>query len=395
MNRMKMISALSAMQQNPEKAKALRARLKNQKNDIIAQLYAAAMGKPQSAAAQASPQIQAAAKTVMMAQQQALRQAMADTQGKGAKASSKSTSRSSGKSSARSPKPSARTNRGLAKSSTSSKPTTIGRTKKGGRGRDPSKAKNMDELRKSLIKLGVSEGRLKNKNRAALEQMVRYQYQKGKSTSGGGTGTLSKLPKTYRGDYARILRLLRAGAISAQMSSGRSVEGVSDIPLSDVKARYDAFFKIYTPILKGKGFGFGAGARGKVPKGKVLVGRQLKSAPRKAKSKSRSVSVKTAYAAIKQQGKMPYYLAPGYTRVVGGGASGPGRVLAVPGSGAPPFSKLSEEEQRKVLRWFNTEAGKKMRGKGAKRVAEQQKILAAKKAVTKRPGTRKAKPKAA
>jgi hypothetical protein len=101
--------------------------------------------------------------------------------------------------------------------------------------------------------------------------------------------------------------------------------------------------------------------------------------------------VKSAYAAIKQQGKMPYYLAPGYTRVVAGGASGPGRVLTVPGSGATPFSKLSEDEKRKVLRWLNSDAGKKMRAKGAKRVVKQQAVLAAK-SVTK---GKSRKPKAA
>jgi hypothetical protein len=392
MNRKEMIDAIVAMQQDPEKKKKARGKLSFMKADAVAQVYAAATGKTSAAAAQ-SPAVQQAAKQVMAAQQAAIRTVMGQAP-KGASGASKSTAKSSGKSSARSPKKSATTNRGLAKSSASSKPTTIGRTKKGGRGRDPSKAKNMDELRKSLVKLGVSEDRLKGKKRAALEQMVRYQYQKGKSTSGGGTGTVAKLPKTYRGDYARILRLMKAGAIMPQMRSGRSVEGVSDIPLSDVKARYEAFFQVYTPILKQKGFGFGAGARGKVPKGKELVGKQLKSAPRKSKSKGKSkVSVKAAFAAIKQQGKMPYYLAPGFTRVVGGGASGPGRVLTVPGSGATPFGKLSDEEKRNVLRWLNSDAGKKMRAKGAKRVVQQQKVISASKSVTK--GRKSRKPKAA
>jgi hypothetical protein len=390
MKRSEMIDAIVAMQQDPDKKKKIKDKLTFMKTAAVAQVYATATGK--ASAAQA-PAVQQAAKQVMAAQQAAIRATMGQAP-KGASGTSKSTSKSSGKSSARSPKKSATTNRSLAKSSASSKPTTIGRTKKGGRGRDPSKAKNMDELRKSLVKLGVSEDRLKGKKRAALEQMVRYQYQKGKSTPGGGTGTVSKLPKTYRGDYARILRLMKAGAIMPQMRSGRSVEGVSDIPLSDVKARYEAFFQVYTPILKQKGFGFGAGARGKVPKGKVLDGKQLKSAPRKSKSKGKSkVSVKAAFAAIKQQGKMPYYLAPGYTRVVGGGASGPGRVLTVPGSGATPFGKLSDDEKRSVLRWLNSEAGKKMRAKGAKRVVQQQKVISASKSVTK--GRKSRKPKAA
>jgi hypothetical protein len=243
-----------------------------------------------------------------------------------------------------------------------------------------------------LIGLGVSEDKLKGKKRAGLEAMVLNQYNKGKSIRGGGTGSVAKVPKIHRADYARIRRLLKAGVIQPQLRSGRSVETVSDMPLSDVAARYKGFGEVYAPILKQKGFGFGAGARGKVPKGKVLVGKQLKSAPRKSKSKSRKVSMKSAYAAIKQQGKMPYYLAPGYTRVVAGGASGPGRVLTVPGSGATPFSKLSDEQKRSVLRWLNSDAGKKMRAKGAKRVVQQQKVISAK-SVTKGRKTRK--PKAA
>lgn len=387
MNRMKMISALAAMQQSPEKAKALRARLKNQKNEVIAQLYAAVMGKPQSAAAQASPQIQAAAKTVVAAQQQAFKQAMADTQGKGAKVSSKKGSK---------PKS---TSKSKSKSLRSTMKSATVETKSGNRTKDPTKAKNVGELVNSLIRAGYTEKDVKGKPRNVLEQMVRRHNAKRQSTRGGGTGTVAKLPKSYRGDYARMIRLMKAGVLGERtinrQLTGKLILGVQDVPLNNIKERYDKFFEIYTPQLKNIGLGFGPGARGKVPKGKVLVGKELQPAPRKASSKSRSVSVKTAYAAIKQQGKMPYYLAPGYTRVVGGGASGPGRVLAVPGSGAPAFSKLPEEEQRKILRWLNSDAGKKLRAKGAKRVVEQQKVLAAKKAVTKRPGTRKAKkPKA-
>lgn len=377
MKRSEMIDAIVAMQQDPDKKKTIKGKLNFMKTEAVAQVYATATGKAKAAAAQA-PALQQAARQVMAAQQAAIRTAMGQAPKGG-----KGTSSSSGKNAARSPRKAATTNRDLARSSASSKPTTISQTKRGGRGRDPSKAKNMDELRNSLIKLGVSEDRLKGKKRAALEQMVRYQYQKGETTPGGGTGAVAKLPKTYRGDYARILRLMKAGAILPQVRSGRPVEGVSDIPLSNVKARYEAFFQIYTPILKQKGFGFGAGARGKVPKGKVLVGKQLESAPRTSKNKGHKPSVESVYAAIKQQGKMPYYLAPGYTRVVGGGASGPGRVLTVPGSGATPFGKLSDEEKRKILRWLNSDAGKKMRAKGAKRVVQQQKVISASKPVTK------------
>lgn len=377
MNRMKMIAALAGMQQSPEKAKALRARLKIQKNEVIAQLYAAVMGKTQSAAAQASPQIQAAAKTVLTAQQQAFKQAMADTQGKGAKASSKKGS-----------KPTSKSLRSTMKSATM-------QTKSGNRTKDPTKAKNVGELVNSLIRAGYTEKDVKGKARDVLEQMIRRHNAKRQSTRGGGTGTVAKLPKSYRGDYARMIRLMKAGVLGERtinrQLSGNLILGVQDIPLNSIKERYDKFFEIYTPQLQNIGLGFGPGARGKVPRGKILVGKELQPAPRKAKSKSRSVSVKITYAAIKQQGKMPYYLAPGYTRVVGGGAGGPGRVLAVPGSGAPAFSKLPEEEQSKILRFLNSEAGKKLRAKGAKRVVEQQKVLAASKTVIKRRKAKKPK----
>jgi hypothetical protein len=363
-----MIDALVAMQQDADKKKKIRGKLNFMKAEAVAQIYAAATGKPQAAAAQAAPAVQQAAKKVMAAQQSAMRTVMGQAP-KGVNDSKASSKGSKPKSKSKSKSKSLRA---------TMKSATV-QTKSGNRSKDPSKAKNVEEIKSTLIRIGYSEADVKGKARPVLEQMVRRHNAKRQTTRGGGTGTVAKLPKSYRGDYARMIRLMRSGVLGERSISGgytgNMILGVQDIPLNDIKERYDKFFEIYTPQLKIIGLGFGAGARGKVPKGKQLVGKQLKSAPRK-KGKSR-VSVESAYAAIKQQGKMPYYLAPGYTRVVAGGASGPGRVLTVPGSGAPPFGKLSEDEKRKVLRWLNSDAGKKMRAKGAKRVVKQQAVLAA------------------
>lgn len=384
MKRSEMIDAIVAMQQDPDKKKKIKGKLNFMKAEAVAQVYAAATGKAGAAAAQA-PAVQQAAKQVMAAQQAAIRATMGQAP-KGARGAAEAGSKPRSKSKSKS-----KSLRSTMKSATMATKSGKSRTK------DPSKAKNVEELRSTLIRVGFTEKDIKGKSRPVLEQMIRRHNAKRQTTRGGGTGTVAKLPKSYRGDYARMIRLMKAGVlgertINRQMT-GKLVLGVQDIPLNDIKERYDKFFEIYTPQLKNLGLGFGAGARGKVPKGKVLVGKQLKSAPRKSKSKSRKVSVKSAYAAIKQQGKMPYYLAPGYTRVVGGGASGPGRVLTVPGSGATPFAKLSDDEKRSVLRWLNSETGKKMRAKGAKRVVQQQKVISASKSVTKGRKTRK--PKAA
>lgn len=253
----------------------------------------------------------------------------------------------------------------LAKSSSKSKPVTIGKTKKGGRGRDPSKAKNMDVLRKSLTKMGVDPARLKNKSRAVLEQMVRHQYQKGKSIKGGGTTLKSKMPKTYARDYARIRRLLADGALPVRTRAGKQVLGVGDIPLSDTKARYEAFFETYAPALKQAKLLTGRGKMGALPK---------KSKSRKSKSGGRK-SVAKRFSAIKQQGKVPYYLAKGSVRRIGGGPGGPGVVRVIPGSKATPFNQLSDAEKRRVLNYLNSQNGKSLRGPGAKRMVDVQGVI--------------------
>jgi hypothetical protein len=136
--------------------------------------------------------------------------------------------------------------------------------------------------------------------------------------------------------------------------------------------RYQMFLQFYKPLLKKAGYSTARGTMGKLTK----AGRRMFStAKSKSRKKSARKSVKARYQAIKQQGKLPYYLAKGYVRRIGGGPGGPGVVRVVPGSGATPFSRLSEAEKRKVLNYLNTDNGKSLRGKGAKRKVDVQGII--------------------
>ena len=92
--------------------------------------------------------------------------------------------------------------------------------------------------------------------------------------------------------------------------------------------------------------------------------------------------------------KFPYYLASGYTSRVGGGATGPGVVRVIPKTGATPFRSLDESKQREIVSFLNGDAGKALRGKGAKRKVTFQAIKQVIKAVRTGPGTAKKKQKA-
>jgi hypothetical protein len=111
----------------------------------------------------------------------------------------------------------------------------------------------------------------------------------------------------------------------------------------------------------------------------------------KKAAKPKVKTVRAVYQQIKGQQKFPYYLTAGYTARVGGGASGPGVIRAVPKTGAVPFRRLDEDKQKDVVRFLNTEAGKGLRGKGAKRQVTFQKIKQALTTVKKGPGVSKRK----
>jgi hypothetical protein len=135
-------------------------------------------------------------------------------------------------------------------------------------------------------------------------------------------------------------------------------------------------------------------AQGKTPRARyakflqIYKGARPAAASKKA-AKPKVKSVRAVYQQIKGQQKFPYYLSAGYTARVGGGASGPGVIRAVPKSGATPFRRLDEDKQKDVVRFLNTEAGKSLRGKGAKRQVTFQKIKQALKTVRSGPGIAK------
>jgi hypothetical protein len=104
----------------------------------------------------------------------------------------------------------------------------------------------------------------------------------------------------------------------------------------------------------------------------IAMYKRASAAPPAKKAKTKTV--RTVYQQIKGQQKFPYFLSAGYTARVGGGASGPGVVRAVPKSGATPFRRLEEDQQKDVVRFLNTEAGKGLRGKGAKKKVVFQEI---------------------
>jgi hypothetical protein len=66
-------------------------------------------------------------------------------------------------------------------------------------------------------------------------------------------------------------------------------------------------------------------------------------------------------------------------------------VRVIPKSGALPFRRLDEGDQRAVVQFLNTEGGKTLRGKGAKRQVTFQKIKQAIKTVRTGPGVSKPK----
>lgn len=134
-------------------------------------------------------------------------------------------------------------------------------------------------------------------------------------------------------------------------------------------------------------------AQGKTPRARYAKFLQIYKNARPAASKKaatpKAKTVRAVYQQIKGQQKFPYYLTAGYTARVGGGASGPGIIRVVPKTGAAPFRRLDEDKQKDVVRFLNTEAGKALRGKGAKRQVTFQKIKQALTTVKKGPGVAK------
>ena len=195
------------------------------------------------------------------------------------------------------------------------------------------------------------------KAQQAVQQMVQQAKQQAKAQAPKKAASKKRAKKGGITDAMKS----RAAMLTAAIKAGRlaAKQGITSPTMAQGKtprARYAKFLQIYK-------------------------GARPAAAASKKAAKPKAKSVRAVYQQIKGQQKFPYYLSAGYTARVGGGASGPGVIRAVPKSGATPFRRLDEDKQKDVVRFLNTEAGKGLRGKGAKRQVTFQKIKQALKTV--------------
>lgn len=171
---------------------------------------------------------------------------------------------------------------------------------------------------------------------------------KKKKTAASASSSASKLSKAAKSRVAKLVRGIKAGKISAK----RGKKSPADYATGTAKSRYAKFIKLYKGV--------------RVPKGTS------------SSSSSKSTSIKAQYASIKSRSKKPYYLSRGYRvkgYVVGGGARGEGLIRPVPGTRAKSFHKLTKAQQKAVVKFLNTGAGKTLRGKRAPATAQLGKLL--------------------
>jgi len=172
-----------------------------------------------------------------------------------------------------------------------------------------------------------------------------------------------KLPEGLKKRAQRLVAAIKSGKIKAK--SGKTKP--SDYK-GTARERYDKFVALYKGIR--------IPAKGKKSSGPKAPG------------------IKEVYDSLPARGKKPYYLSAGYhvnAFNVGGGKKGPGIVRTIPGSGATPFSKLSEAEKKKVIKFLNTKNGKKLRTKGAPGTAsltEMERVAKQKAAAKKKKGSK-------
>jgi hypothetical protein len=207
------------------------------------------------------------------------------------------------------------------------------------------------------------------KAQQAVQQMVQQAKQQAKAQAPKKAASKKRAKKGGVTDAMKARAATLTAAIKAgRMAAKQGVTSPAKAQGKTARARYAKFLQIYK-------------------------GARPAAAASKKSAKPKVKTVRKVYQQIKGQQKFPYYLSAGYTARVGGGASGPGVIRAVPKSGAVPFRRLDEDKQKDVVRFLNTEAGKGLRGKGAKRQVTFQKIKQAIKTVRTGPGIRKAKQK--
>ena len=204
-------------------------------------------------------------------------------------------------------------------------------------------------------------GKMATKKRNAASTAPKAKATAKKGTKRAKKGTVTD---NLRSRAATLANAIRGGRVAVR----QGVKSPKDAAGQTNRAKYQKFMAVY------KGVRIPKKAKGAMPKTpsyvyKLIPGQQSRQ-------------------------KFPYYLAAGYTSRVGGGATGPGVVRVIPKTGATPFRSLDESKQREIVSFLNGDAGKALRGKGAKRKVTFQAIKQVIKAVRTGPGTAKKKQKA-
>lgn len=142
-------------------------------------------------------------------------------------------------------------------------------------------------------------------------------------------------------DVNRIAKLIRDGIITAQQQK----KTWRAMPQGTELAKKRAFRSLYKPSLAAKKLISSVpGDYGKARK---------KSTSRSRSGSSRRPSIKTIRASLTAQQQQNlgsnYYLVKGRTVRYGGGATGPGIVRVIPGTGATPFRRLTLTQKQSVL----------------------------------------------
>jgi hypothetical protein len=194
---------------------------------------------------------------------------------------------------------------------------------------------------------------------AQMEAKVTEQRSTRRSTSSKKNSSKgSALTPNQRKDVSQIAKLINNGTITAQGDTTTYSKATG----ATRRKKASAFIKMYEAKVKAAGLKIAAGEVGKA-----------KKTPKRTR-KPKRLSVTKRYETIKGQ-KKPYYISKGRTIRVGGGASGPGVVRAIPKSGVDSFKKLTPDERRAVAQFLASDDGKKLRSRGAKRTVVVQQLI--------------------
>ena len=167
---------------------------------------------------------------------------------------------------------------------------------------------------------------------------------KRKSTKKAAPKKMGLTTKKYVAASRRITALLKANKIPLRQGKGSYTDYTSGTTAQKAKK----FVTIYKSALKQNGYR-SSGAISDIGK----MNRKRKSTGIQAKWKAASQKFQIAK-------KFPYYYTARRTIKPA--------IRAIPGTGATPFSRLSDRDQRRVVQYLNnTAVGQTMRGKGARK----------------------------